>query len=62
MRVHIEIDEQTVRRLVVEHLQKLLGSLAPENKDVRIEVKSKQNYRSEWEQAAFRAVYEKASC
>jgi len=54
----IEISEKELRDLVDEHLRRKLGSCVFDEKNVVIEVKSKQNYKSEWEQAAFRAVYE----
>lgn len=56
MKVSIEIDEAAVRALIFKHVQEMLvgAELVPE--DVKIEVKSKQNYQSEWEPAAFRAV------
>lgn len=59
MKIRIEIDEATLTRLVVDHLTAQLGDLTPDEKQIRIEVKSKQNWKSEWETAAFRAVYEK---
>lgn len=58
MKIRIEVDETQVRRLVREYLEQHLGDLAPKTEDVRIEVKSKQNFRAEWETASFRAVYE----
>lgn len=58
-KIRIEIDSKMMRALVLEHLRANLGALARiQDEDVRIEVKSKQNYRSEWEGADFRAVYE----
>jgi hypothetical protein len=60
MRIRIEIDEKQLRELVTAHLRDQLGELAPKADEVRIEVKSKQNYKAEWEVASFRAVYEKA--
>jgi hypothetical protein len=51
----VEIDETILRRLVCEHLADKLGNVTLSPSDILIEVKSKQNYRSEWESAAFRA-------
>lgn len=54
--IHISIDEKALKKLIIDHIQELAGDriyVKPE--DVRIEVKSKQNYKSEWETAAFRA-------
>ena len=56
MKIRIEITEQELRVLIVEHLTAALG-FAPAEKDVKIEVKSKANYKSEWEPASFRAVF-----
>jgi hypothetical protein len=53
--VKVEIDEKTLVSMVVSHLQNKLGSVEISKKDVVIETKSKQNYSSEWERAAFRA-------
>lgn len=60
MKIRIEVDEATLKSLVQQHLGEQLGELAPNASDIVIEVKSKQNYKSEWEPAAFRAVYEKS--
>ena len=54
--IKIEVDEATLKGLVVSHLMNMLGDVSLEMKDVTIETKSKQNYRSEWESAAFRAI------
>lgn len=59
MKVKIELTEKDLRDLVHTEICKKLGNgahLAPEN--IKIEVKSKQNFRAEWEVAAFRAVYD----
>ena len=49
----IELSEVDVRKLVKSHIESIIGASVEES-DVNIEVKSKQNYKSEWEQAAFR--------
>ena len=49
-----EIDETQLRALVKEFFEN--QGIAVEAKDIEIQVKSKQNYKSEWESAAFRAV------
>jgi len=61
MKIKIEIDEKTLRGLVLDYLSSQLGELALSKDCLTIEVKSKQNYRSEWESAAFRATYERNS-
>ncbi len=58
MKLKIEIDEATVKQLVLKYIQDKLGNVELIEKQVRIETKSKQNYRSEWEVAAYRAVYD----
>lgn len=58
MKIRIELGAEVLKELVQKHLNQMLGDLSPETHDVRIEVKSKQNYKSEWEDAEFRAVYE----
>lgn len=58
MKVDIEIDEPTVRRVLRTYLNEVLG-LEAKDEDIRIMVKSKQNYRSEWEQADFKAEIHK---
>lgn len=59
---HMEIDEETLRGLVLEHIQSQLGlAVDVTEKDITIEVKSKQNYRSEWEPAAYRAVVKRTA-
>jgi hypothetical protein len=55
----VELDESDVRKLVYDHLRGVLGDVEFDEKDVKIETKSKQNYRSEWETAAFRARFVK---
>jgi len=59
MKIRIEFDEKTLRELVFHHVQSSLGHLPFDEKDIVIEVKSKQNYKSEWESAEFRAVYQR---
>lgn len=58
MHIKFLITETELKQLVVAHLGEKLGNItfAPEN--LKIEVKSKQNYKSEWEVAEFRATYE----
>ena len=53
-KIEIEIDEETLRRLVMNFLSTMVGESLKES-DINIEVKSTQNYKSEWETARFRA-------
>lgn len=57
MKIQIEIDEKTLRRLVMEHVSATMGSVVLTDKDVLIEVRSVN--KSEWEVAAFRARADK---
>jgi hypothetical protein len=58
MKMRLELTEDMVRQLIMQHLAAKLGDVDIKEKDVRIEVKSTQNYKSEWEPATFRAVFE----
>lgn len=53
--INIELTEADVRRLVRSELERIMGDISLSDKDVQVEVKSKQNYKAEWEPAAFRA-------
>ena len=69
MKIKIEIDTDELKKLVLRQVNSLLsvtdlgtGMDRPviEEKDVIIEVRSRQNYRDkEWERGEFRAVLEK---
>ncbi len=55
--ISIVIDEADLRRLVLDHLRTQIGDIDLVEKDIQIETKSSQNYRSEWERGAgFRAT------
>jgi hypothetical protein len=60
VKIKIEIDEATLKAMVLRKLQYDLGDAGKNVKleDIDIKVKSKQNYRAEWEPAAFRASIE----
>jgi hypothetical protein len=55
--ISITITKEKLRELVVNHLQTLVN-VDFDPKKVIIEVKSTQNWKSEWENADFRAKYE----
>lgn len=60
VKVRIEVDQAKLKELVLEYLREQVNFPLTE-KDVKIETKSAQNYRSEWESGAgFRAVVEKS--
>ena len=54
MKIEIELTEEDLKQLVLEHLTSLLNKTI-KIEDVIIETKSKQNYKSEWESASYRA-------
>ncbi len=56
MIARFEITEAEIRRAVIDYIKDHIGVSVYAN-DVKIEVKSKQNYKSEWEEAAFRAHF-----
>jgi len=58
LKIRLELDEATLKGLVMDYFRSSLGELRFDDKAIKIETKSKQNYKSEWESAAFRAVYE----
>jgi hypothetical protein len=55
MTIDIEMDEKQLRELIHSYICDKLGSVNVASTDIVIEVKSRQNYKSEWETAAFRA-------
>lgn len=55
MKLEIELTENELKELVFNYLESRLGDLYFNKDDVKIEVKSKQNFKSEWEYAEFRA-------
>jgi hypothetical protein len=57
MIVRIELSEKDLVRLVKGDISKMTCRDVDMSK-IKIQVKSKQNYKSEWEEAEFRAVYE----
>ncbi len=56
MNITIQIKEEEMKEILVSHLlEKFTNGLKVE--DIKIYVKSKQNYKSEWEEASFKAEY-----
>ncbi len=56
MKVNIELTSTDIKELICKHLGNFyLGDFYERN--VTIYVKSKQNYRSEWEEADFKVIY-----
>ncbi len=58
IKIQIKVDERTLRNLVRQYLERQMGTEL-EDEDICIETKSEQNYKSEWETAAFRAKVDK---
>lgn len=58
MRAKFEFTEADVKKLIIADLESKMGKVSLNPSSVLIEVKSKQNYKSEWEAASFRASYE----
>lgn len=59
LNIKIELDERNLRELIVEFL-KLKFNHDIKVEKVQILVKSKENYKAEWERAAFKAIYEES--
>lgn len=59
-KLRIEMDQQKVSELILSYIEEQYGIKETlDTKNVTILVKSKQNYRSEWEPADFKVVIEK---
>lgn len=56
MKATLTISEEDIKKLIIEEFRLAITGHFDE-KLVKIEVKSKQNYKSEWENAEFRATY-----
>lgn len=60
MKIRIEITKEDLQKLVLDKMRELVPNIGLfDEKMVKIQTKSKQNYKSEWEEADFRAIYEK---
>lgn len=57
MTISITIEETELKKLIIAELETKLGNIPLNKVNVTILVKSKQNYKSEWEQASFKAEY-----
>ncbi len=58
MKIKVEVDEAVLKVLVIEYIRERVNAPLVLT-DLKIETKSKQNYRAEWESGAgFRATYE----
>lgn len=57
MQVKIEIGEKDLKAMVHNFIKTKMNHVDVRLDDIKIMVKSKQNYKSEWEQAEFKAEY-----
>jgi hypothetical protein len=57
MYVNIELSESDVKDIIRDYLETKLGNVEIKTQALDIQVKSKQNYKSEWETASFKCVY-----
>jgi hypothetical protein len=58
MRVKITVAKEDLKRLVIDYIAQKISEGILDPKLVKIETKSTQNYRSEWEDADFRATFD----
>lgn len=59
MKLHVELTNEEVRQLILGAIEnKLSGNADLKKEDVVIEVKTKQNYKAEWERGEFRVSYD----
>jgi hypothetical protein len=56
VKINLELTEIELKEIVLAKFQEMLGEIPLKKEDVHIQVKSKQNYKSEWEEASFRAI------
>ncbi len=58
MNIKVEIDSSQLKKILLAYLKTQI-TYPLEEDDIKIEVKSKQNWKSEWEDADYRAVVDK---
>jgi hypothetical protein len=54
MTVHITIDSKQLKKLIIKHIETEFNTTV-EEKEIDIEVKTKQNYKADWEHGDFKA-------
>ena len=57
MNIKIEINEKQLIEIIINHLLEKVSELDFDKENLKIKVKSIQNYNSEWETANFKATY-----
>jgi hypothetical protein len=58
MKVKVEITTDELKDMILQKLETMFTVADFKKENVKIEVKTKQNYRAEWETGEFRASYE----
>lgn len=56
MNITYELTTEDMKKLILEHFQKMFPTSSFEESNIKIMVKSKQNFKSEWEEAAFKVI------
>jgi len=59
MKITVQLSEQDIKNLILKKFQDEMPNCHVEKKDITILVKSKQNYKSEWESATIKASIER---
>ena len=57
MNITIELTRKDMEKLIAAEIQRRMGDVEIDASKVDIKVKSKQNYKAEWESADFKATY-----
>lgn len=57
MKLTFEINQKELRKIIADYIADRIN-MRPDDDLIYIQVKSQQNYKSEWETADFRAKYE----
>ena len=57
MSITIELTEEDLKKLIYKEIASRMNTDNLDIARVHIKVKSKQNYKSEWEEADFKATY-----
>jgi len=60
MKIDIEYTSEDIKKLILDDLEQKFDTAAIDPKLLSIQVKSKQNYKSEWETAEFKGTYQKS--
>lgn len=58
MKITVKLNKKDLVALILSEIQEKTKNYSLKESDIVIEVKSNQNYKSEWESADFRATYD----